>query len=176
MSRAGRDERGGFRPPSSFIAGEGQPAIPTIAGNDYISLHVAGTHQVGQLPRQRGESETPTSNQPPRVDQGRRLLGPAALRTFLLASPRSQVRARLGPGGYCRCSWNGGAQTCLPAAQGVAPPAAWCDPSSSTNTQDPREGPSLARRMTQDPLRGSLLTLAREERRDQGKGHLVRFP
>ena len=30
---------------------------------------------VGQLSRQRGEAETPTSNQPPRVDQGRRMLG-----------------------------------------------------------------------------------------------------
>ena len=38
------------------------------------------------------------------------------LRTCPLASPRSQVRARLGPGGYCRCSGNGGTQTCLPAA------------------------------------------------------------
>ena len=34
-----------------------------------------------RVSRQRGEAETPTSNQPPRVDQGRRLLGPAALRT-----------------------------------------------------------------------------------------------
>ena len=32
----------------------------------------------------------------------------------------SHVRARLGPGGYCRCSGNGGPQTCLPAACGVA--------------------------------------------------------
>ena len=48
--------------PSSFIAGEGQPAIPTITGNDGFSLHTAGTRQVGQLPRQRGEAETPTSN------------------------------------------------------------------------------------------------------------------
>ena len=43
--------------------------------------------QVGQLPGQRGETETPTSNQSPRVDQGRRLLGLAALRTCPLASP-----------------------------------------------------------------------------------------
>ena len=46
-----------------------------------VFLHVAGTHQVGQLPRQRGEAETPTSCQSPRVNQGRKLLGPAALRT-----------------------------------------------------------------------------------------------
>ena len=39
-----------------------------------------------------------------------------ALRTCLLASLLSQVRARPGPGGYCRRSGNGGPQTCLPAA------------------------------------------------------------
>ena len=49
----------------------------------------------------------------------------------------------------CRCSGNRGPQTCLPVACGVAPPAAQYDPSSSTNTQDPREGPSLAGRTTQ---------------------------
>ena len=40
----------------------------------------------------------PTSNQPPRGTQGRRLLGPVALRTSPFASLLSQVRARLGPG------------------------------------------------------------------------------
>ena len=54
---------------------------PMIIVNDGFPLHVAGTCQVGQLPRQRGEAETPMSNQPPRVDQGRRLLGLAALHT-----------------------------------------------------------------------------------------------
>ena len=43
-----------------------------------------------------------------------------ALRTCPFASLLGQVRARLGPGGYCRRSGNGGPQTCLPAACGVA--------------------------------------------------------
>ena len=60
------------------------------------------------------------SHQSPHVDRGRRRLGPAALRTCPLSSPRSQARARLGPGGYCRRFGNGGPQTCLPAASGVA--------------------------------------------------------
>ena len=124
---------------SSFIAGEGQPAIPMITGNDDFSLHAVGTHQVGQLPRQHGEAKAPTSSQSPHVNQGRRLLGPAALCTCPLVSPRSQVRARLGPGGYCRRPGNGGPQTCLPAAHGVAPLAALYGPSSPANTQDPRE-------------------------------------
>ena len=37
-----------------------------------------------------------------------------------MASPRSQARAHLGPGGYYRCSGNGGPQTCLPAAHSEA--------------------------------------------------------
>ena len=44
----------------------------------------------------------------------------------------------------CRRSVNGGAQTCLPAACGVAQVVAQCGPSSSTQAQDPREGPGLA--------------------------------
>ena len=53
--------------PSPFIAGEGQPAPPMITG-DGFTLHAAGTRRVRQLPRQRGEAEMPTSNQPPRVE------------------------------------------------------------------------------------------------------------
>ena len=70
--------------------------------------------------RRRGGTVPPTSNQPPDYAQGRRLLGPAALRTCPFASLLGQVRACLGPGGYCRCSGNGGPETCLPAACGVA--------------------------------------------------------
>ena len=60
------------------------------------------------------------SNQSPCSAQGRRLSGPVVLRTCPFASLLSQVRVRLGPGGYCRCSGNGGPQTCLTAACGVA--------------------------------------------------------
>ena len=66
----------------------------------------------------------PTSRRSPHVNQGHMRLGPAVIRTFPLASPRSQVRACFGPGGYCRRLGNGGTQTCLPAAHGVAPPVA----------------------------------------------------
>ena len=41
--------------------------------------------------------------------------------------------------------------------------------------QDPREGPSLARRMMQDLLRSGLARRAREGRRDQGTANLVTF-
>ena len=125
--------------PSVLIAGGGQSSTSMIAGNHDPFLH-AGTCQVVQLPGQHGEAETPTSNQPPRVNQGRRLLGPAALRTCPLASPRSQVRACLGPGGYCPRSGNGGPQTCLPTAHGVASLAGLYGPSSSTRHPRPSRG------------------------------------
>src|SRR4051812_14123511 len=59
-------------------------------------------------------AQAPTSNQPPRGAQGRRLLGPAALHPCPFASWHGQVHALLGPGDYCRRSGNGGHQTCLP--------------------------------------------------------------
>ena len=135
-----------------------------------VSLTQASLLSVGQLPRQHGEAETPTSNQPPCVDQGRRLLGPAALRSCPFASLHGQVRARLGPGGYCRHSGNGGPQTCLPAACGVAQRGAQHGPSSSTQTQDPREGPSLTGRTTRSFLRHGLTRLAREEAERSRRG------
>ena len=113
--------------------------------------------------RRHGEVETPTSNQLPRVAQGCRLLGPAALCSCPFGSLHGQVRVSLGPGGYCRRSGNGGPQTCLPMACGVAQRGAQHGPSSSTQTQDPREGASLAGRTTQSFLRHGLIRLAREE-------------
>ena len=104
---------------SVLIAGDGQPTAPTIAGN-HDPLCMQGLVQSMQLLRRHGEVETPMSNQPPRGAQGRRLLGPVALRTCPFASLLGQVQARLGPGGYCRRSGNGGPQTCLPAACSVA--------------------------------------------------------
>ena len=66
-------------------------------------------------------------------------------------------------GRHCWCSGNGGTQTCLPAACGVAQGVAQYGPSSSAHAQDPREGPSLAGRMTGSFLKHSLVRLAREE-------------
>ena len=105
----------------------------------------------------------PMSNQPPRGTQSRRLLGPAALRSCPSTSLHGQVRARLGPGGYCRCSGNGGPQTCVHVACGVAQKGAQRGPSSPTQTQDPREGPSLTGRTTRSFLRHGLVRLAHEE-------------
>ena len=126
--------------------------------------HAAGRRQasLGTLVP-RTSTESPTSNQLPRGAQGRRLLGPAALRTCPFASLLSQVWARLGPGGYCRHSGNGGPQTCQFVACGVAQVGAQCSPASSAQAQDPREGPSLAGRTTGSFLRSSLPRQAHEE-------------
>ena len=84
---------------SVLMAGEGQPPTSTVAGN-HDPLCMQGLVQSMKLPRHHGEVETPTSNQPPRGAQGRKLLGPAALRSCPSASLHGQVRARLGPGGF----------------------------------------------------------------------------
>ena len=112
----------------------------------------------------------PKSNQPPRGAQGRMLLRPAALRTCPFASLLRQVRARLGPGGYCRRSGNRGPQTCLPVACGVAQKGAQHGPSSSAQAQDPCEGPSLAGWTTGSFLRHNLVRLAREEAERSRRG------
>ena len=65
--------------------------------------------------------------------------------------------------GQYRHSGNGGPQTCLPAAYGVAQRGHQHSPSSSTQAQDPREGPSLAGRTTRSFLRCGLVRLAHEE-------------
>ena len=72
--------------------------------------------------------------------------------------------------GMCRRSGNGGPQTFLPAACGVAQGAAQHGPSSSTRAQDPREGPSLAGRTTGGFLRHGLVRLAREEAERSRRG------
>ncbi len=147
---------------SVLIVGEGQPPTSMITGN-HDPLCMQGLIQSVQLPRRHGEVGTPTSNQLPRGAQDRRLLGPAALRSCPFASLHGQAGARLGPGGYCRCSGNGGPQTCLPATCGVAQKGAQHGPSSPAQTQDPREGPSLAGRTTRSFLRHGLVRLAHEE-------------
>ena len=87
----------------------------------------------------------------------------AGRRQASLGIPIPRTPTAVGCWGYCRCSGNGGSQTCLPAACGVAQRGAQHDPSSSTQTQDPREGPSLAGRTTRSFLRHGLIRLAREE-------------
>ena len=70
----------------------------------------------------------------------------------------------------CRCSGNGGPQTCLPAACGVAQGVAQYGPSFSTQAQDPCEGPSLVGWTTGSFLRRSLVRLAREEAERSRRG------
>ena len=71
---------------------------------------------------------------------------------------------------FCRCSGNGGPQTCLPVACGVAQGAAQHGPSSLAGAQDPHEGPSLAGQTTRSFLRHGLVRLAHEEAESSRQG------
>src|SRR3954467_14297545 len=123
----------------------------------------AGTSQVTQLPRRRGEVETPTSCQ-----TAMRRPRPQAVRArcFALAlSPLGTAKSMraLGPGATVGVLGTGVPRlACLR-------PAAWLKWGRSVahlhqhKAQDPREGPSLARQTTRRFLKHGLLRLAREE-------------
>ena len=101
------------------------------------------------------------------------ILGPSSSSEPRLArAPREDW---LTSGAVCRCSGNGGPQTCLPVAHSVAKPAGRTAHLHQQGIQDPREGPSLARRTTQDLLGSGLTRLPREERRYQGGANLMRL-
>mgnify|MGYP005816400455 CR=1 FL=1 len=70
----------------------------------------------------------------------------------------------------CRCSGNGGTQTCLPAACGVAQGVAQNGPTSSTQALDPHEGPGLGWRTKGGFPRHSLVRLAHEEAERSRRG------
>ena len=95
------------------------------------------------------------------------------LRTCPFASLLGQVRARLGPRGYYRRSGNGGPQTCLPAACGMAQGAVHYGPTSSTRPQDPRKGPSLVGRTKASSGTASSGWLTRRRRNQGGVPHKV---
>ena len=119
---------------------------------------------------ERGEAETPTSHQLPCVAQGRRLLGPVALCTCPFASLLSQVRARLGPRGLLSAFWERESPDFPACGLWRGSSVAWHGPSSSTQVQDPREGPSLVGRTMQGLLRGGLTRQAREEAERSRRG------
>src|SRR4051812_13457779 len=152
----------------ALIARRGQPSSTTIAGNNDPYLCMQGLVKSRSCRGVVGKWRRPRPVKPPHGTQGRRMLGPAVLCPCPFASRRDQVHARLGPGGYCRRSGNGGPQTCLPAA--------WLEWGPSTahlhqrKTQDPREGPSLARRTTRCFLRRDLLRMAHEEAEGSRQG------
>src|SRR3954469_16399419 len=70
----------------------------------------------------------------------------------------------------CRRSGNGGPQTCLPAACGVARRRPSTAHLHQHKTQDPREGPSLTGRTTQSFLKHGLIRLAHEEAERSRRG------
>ena len=127
-----------------------QPSFfPTSTATRLVSGYSSQTRELGATPGRQMESAGP------RAKKAR--LPPAAI-PVVDPAPSSAGRSS-----ECRRAGNGGTQTCLPAAYGVAQGVAQCGPSSLTRAQDPREGPSLTGRTTGSSLRRSLIRLAREE-------------
>ena len=121
-----------------LIAGGGQPPASTIAGNDgfYACTRDSSSRAVAEAAWGSGDANVPSiaTRQPRPQAVGAR--GAPHLPLGFTSKPSlSAPWAR----GLLSASWGRGTQTCLPAAQGVVPPAAWYDPSLSATTQDPRE-------------------------------------
>ena len=173
--QANKEEMGdGGSAPSPFIVREGQPAPPTITGNDGFSLHSrdSSSQAVAEAAWGSGDAHVQsTATRRPRPHAiGAR--GAPHL-TFGFASKPSPSAPWAQ--GLLSAFWERGSPDCLPAAHGVALRAGPYGPSSPTSIQDPREGPSLARRTTWSFLRHSLIRLAREGQRVQGRANIARF-
>ena len=153
MERGGRIKQASKRwatgapPPSPFIAREGQPAPPTIAGNDGFPCMSQGLVKSSSCRGSMGKRRRP-----------RPINHHASTEAAGFWVPRCSeldpwLRREAKPGGYCRRSGNGGPQTCLPAAHGVAKPAGRTahlhqqgiqDPREADDARPPREWPSQA--------------------------------
>ena len=106
-------------------------------------------------------------------------IGPDALGM----SPRSDMNSFIqtpslvaSEAAMCLRSGNGGPQTCLPAACGVAQAGPSTAHLHQLMLKDPREGPSLTGRTTGSFLRGSLIRQACEEAERPRQGYLARNP
>ena len=139
------------------------------------SVAPASLLSVGQLPRQRGEAETPTSNQPPCVNRGRRPFGARDAPNLTLGFAAKPSPSAPWARGLLSAFWERGSPdlpACGPRRGQAAGSTAHLHQQS---IQDPREGPSLARRTTQDLLGSSLARQAHEERIYQGGANLMRL-
>ena len=76
----------------------------------------------------------------------------------------------------CRRSGNGGPQTCLPAACGVAQVGGPVRPSFISSSSRPSRGAKPRGRTTGSFIRGSHIRQAREEAERSRQGYLVRSP
>ena len=156
--------------PSSFIAGEGQPAIPTITVMMIFLCMQQGLVKSGSCRGSVGKRRRPC---PINRHASSRAAGywglwRSALALWLHLEAKSEHA--LGPRATVGVLGTGVPRlACLR-------PVAWLHQRPCTAHLQQQTLKTLARRMTQDLLRGSVTRLAREERRDQGKELLVRFP
>ena len=133
-------------------------------------MHVAGTRQVEQLPRQRGEAETPTSNQPPRVNRGRRPFGTRGAPNLTFGFAAKPSPSAPWARGLLLAFWEWGSPD-LPA----------CSPRHGYASGHVRSifinkaFETLASRTTQALLKSGHTRLPREERRNQGGANLARL-
>ena len=109
--------------PSPFMAKGGQPAPPTIAGNDGFPCMSQGLVKSSSCRGSVGKWRRPHPINHHVSTEAAGSWGPrrSVLDPWLRRGAKPD--RTLGPGGYCRRPGNGGPQTCLLAARCVAEPA-----------------------------------------------------
>ena len=164
----------GALPPFPFIAEEGQPAPPTITGNDGFPCMSQGLVKAGSCRGSMGKQRRPRPINRHASTEAACFWGPRRSVLDLWLRLEAKPERALGPG-LLSAFWERGPQTCLPAAHGMAMLAGRTSHLHRQGIQDPREGPSLARGTMQDLLGSGQARKAHEERRYQGGANLTRL-
>ena len=155
------------------------PRTPTVAPGPKARPDLASRQSQGSSPEHRGPQNPAASVDAWQLTGRGRLRFPLAASFFPICSScdGDWEGSRMGDHWRVLVSafWERGPQTCLPAAHSVAKLAGRTAHLHQQGIQDPREGPSLARRMTQDLLWSGLARQAHEERRYQGGANLTRL-
>ena len=115
------------------------------------------------MPRQRGEAETPTSNQLPRVNRGRRPFGAHGAPNLTLGFAAKPSPHALWAQGLLSVFWERGSPDLPACGLRHGSSGGPMQPSFIAQAQDPREGPSLAGRTAQGFLKNGLARKARKE-------------
>ena len=166
----------GAPPPSPFIAREGQPASPMIAGNVGFPCMSQGLVKSCSRRGSVGKWRRPRPINRHASTEAAGFWGPRCSELDPWLHREAKPERALGPG-----ATGGVLGTGVPRLACLRP-TEWLHhrPCTAHRHQQtfsrPSRGANLAKRMTQDLLGGGLTRPAREGRRDQGKGHLARFP
>jgi hypothetical protein len=133
---------------------KGEPNLRTMDESSKAELATGG-HQVEQLPRRRGEAETPTSNQVAMRQSGPQAIGARGTSPLPFGFATKPSPSAPWARGLLSASWEPGYPDLPAYGPGRGPLSGLVWPIFSIDTQDPREGPSLVRGTAPRPPEGA---------------------